>query len=583
MLQGCGPLQDDLFPDSSAGIVRELRMPASRIRGFDPARAADVSTARAVARIYEGLLQYDYRARPYRLQPLLAAEMPAVSGDGLTYTFKIRPGLYFQDDSCFTETGGRGRELVAEDFVYSLKRIADIKNGSTGYWAFRDRIPGLDAFRDASAMDAPTDYSMPVKGLQATDRYTLQIQLKRPYPQLLWVLTMPYAFVVAREAVDEYGEAFINHPVGTGPYVLEQWRRNYRVVFARNPVWARTGRDKEELVRLGAGGSPPSVVNAGSGNGCFPWVERITGYVIGDPSTRWLSFMQGHLDLYSEISRENWEAVITAGRQLSDELYARGIRLESIPELNTYYIGFNMDDPVVGANRKLRQAMSYAFNTAEWLTYYNDRVVRACGPIPPGVAGSREGPIPYAFNLEKAAQLLAEAGYPAGQDPATGRRLELTLELGKTDTEMRESTELLMAFMARIGVVVRPSYNNKPTLFKKIEKRQAQMFRLSWYADYPDAENFLQLFYGPNSSPGPNRVNYSNPAFDRLYERVRTMQDSPERTALYARMADMVIDDAPWIFMHHTVNYTLRHDWLRGYHPHDFPYGMEKYYWIERR
>jgi ABC-type transport system substrate-binding protein len=140
-----------------------------------------------------------------------------------------------------------------------------------------------------------------------------------------------------------------------------------------------------------------------------------------------------------------------------------------------------------------------------------------------------------------------------------------------------------MAFMARIGVVVRPSYNNKPTLFKKIEKRQAQMFRLSWYADYPDAENFLQLFYGPNSSPGPNRVNYSNPAFDRLYERVRTMQDSPERTALYARMADMVIDDAPWIFMHHTVNYTLRHDWLRGYHPHDFPYGMEKYYWIERR
>jgi ABC-type transport system substrate-binding protein len=264
-----------------------------------------------------------------------------------------------------------------------------------------------------------------------------------------------------------------------------------------------------------------------------------------------------------------------------------GVRLETSPTLDVYYTGFNMDDPVVGQSRdpetdrrhrKLRQALSCAFNSEEWVKFYNSRIVRAKGPIPPGVAGYDEKPSPYPFDPGRAKALLAEAGYPGGVDPATGKRLKLTIEIGSgADPDVRQSEELAADFMRRIGVAVEASYNNWPTFLGKMERRQCQLYRLGWVADYPDAENFLQLFYGRNSSPGPNHSNYVNPEFDRLYEQVRTMGDSPERTALYGKMADIVIEDCPWVFMHHPLAYGLHHAWLRNYKAHDFPYGMVKY------
>ena len=561
----------------------------SRVRGFDPVRAGDVSSALAVGKIYEGLFQYAYTARPYRLEPNLALDFPEVSPDGRVYTFHLRPGVMFQPDPCFNpdrligsgamtgvpaDESAEGpananpgtrppvpRELVAADLVYAIKRVADLKTESTGYWAFRDRIVGLDRFREASALDTPTDYDQPVAGLQAPDRYTLQVTLTGPYPQFLWILAMPYAYAVPREAVEFYGDGFAAHPVGTGPFKLAFWRRNYRLEFIRHSAWQphpAAGVDLAEAFRF------------------MP--DRIVEHVIGDSSTQWLAFLSGELDVFKEISRDNWDAVIDRDGGLSETLRHRGIRLHSISGLNVFYIGFNMDDPVVGHNRALRQALTCAFNTEQWVRFHNGRVTRAQGPIPPGVSGHEDGPGPFSFDLEKARRLLVEAGYPEGRDPATGRRLVLNLELGLTDTDFRESTELFIDFMDKIGVVIRPCYNNKPTFFEKVERRQAQMFRLSWFADYPDAENFLQLFYGPNASPGSNRSNYVNPGYDALYERARTMQDSDERTDLYRAMARQVIEDCPWIFMHHPVDYSLSQPWVENFFPHDFPYGMEKYY-----
>lgn len=547
-----------------------LHANTTRVRGFDPARAGDVASSLAVGKVYEGLLEYAYRERPYRLAPCLARAMPTVSDDGLTYTFELRRGVMFHPDDCFAAAANspaqRTRELIAEDVVYSLKRVADIKTGSSGYWAFRDRIAGLDAFREASSGASATDYARPVEGLEVVDTHTVRFRLVRPYPQLLWILAMPYAYVVPREAVQAYGADFVQHPVGTGPFALKAWRRNYRIEYVRNPLWSPRGPEDVQAVGPGAGVR----------------VDRIVQYVIGDPTTRWLSFLSGDLDLYGEISRDNWDAVMDRDGELSGALRARGIRLYTMSGLNVFFIGFNMDDPVVGKNRALRQALSCAFNTEEWVRFHNGRIVRARGPIPPGVDGYDEAPAPFGFDLEQARRLLAEGGYPEGRDPGTGRRLALDIELGATDADFRESTELFIAFMDRIGVVVRPHYNNKPAFFAKIERRQAQLFRLSWFADYPDAENFLQLFYSANASPGPNRSNYSNPAYDALYERARVMQDGPERTVLYRRMAELVKQDCPWIFMHHPVDFSLTQEWVREYLPHDFPYGMEKYYRLTR-
>lgn len=548
-------------PDGPRRTV--FRRHSHRLRGFDPVQAADVYSAKAVGLVYEGLLQYAYEDRPYSVRPSLAEAMPAVSADGLTYTFRLRDGVRFAADPCFgADAAGRprGRALDAGDVVYALKRLADLKNASPGYWTLNERIVGLDEFRAASAGPRPTDYGRDVAGLQAPDARTLRITLKRPYPQLLSILTMSYTFPVAREAVAFYGTEFLNHPVGTGPYRLDCWRRNHRVEFARNPAWLRGPGDPRDAL-----------------------IDRIVFHVIDDPSTAWLMFLSGQLDLQAEISRDNWDAVITPDRELVETLRARGIVLSSIASLDTAYIAFNMDDPVVGTNRKLRQALTCAFNSEEWIRFYNYRVARARGPIPPGIAGHRETPSPFPFDLARASGLLAEAGYPGGKDPATGRRLQLTLDLGRTDLETRESTELLIEFMARIGVVVAPVYSNWPAFLAKLSRRQAQMFRIAWLADYPDAENFLQLFHGPNASPGPNRANYVNAEFDRLYEQVREMQDTPRRTALYRRMEDIVIEDCPWIFMCHRMDYNLAQPWLKGYHPHDFPYGMEKYYRVASR
>lgn len=584
---GSGCNQRLLDNETDEGMV--YYGPTSRIRGFDPVRAGDVSSSLGIGKINEGLLQYSYLYRPYRVEPLLAEALPEVSEDGLLYRFRIRKGIYFQDDPCFEATGGKGRELRSEDFIYTIKRVADIKTASNGFWAFNDRIVGLNDFRAASAGEAPTDYDMAVDGLLAPDPYTLEIRLTRPYPQLQWILTMHYSYALAREALEYYGKEYVNHPVGTGPYILASWQRNYRVEFVRNPKWAETGREEfyptegepgdQELGLLDAAGMP------------IPFFDRIVQFVVQDPATDWLMFLNGQF-ASSGISRDNWDAVITDQLGLDDRLAEKGIHLSTMPTLQLYYTGFNMEDPVVGESddpvidrkhRKLRQAMSCALNTEEWIRFYNGRITRPNGPIPPGVAGYNDRENPYDFNLKKARRLLEEAGYPEGTDPATGRRLQLSLELGSAESaEMRQAMELLASFMEEIGVVLKPSYNNWPTFLDKMDRRQAQMFRLGWVADYPDAENFLQLFYSKNASPGPNHANYTNEDFDRLYEKVRVMQDTPERTALYTEMADIVIEDCPWIFDQIPLSYALHHAWIRNYKPHDFPYGVIKYHAVDQ-
>ncbi len=544
----------------------------ARIKGLDPAKAGDVASSMVVGRVYEGLLEYSYLDRPYHLQPMLAAALPDVSADGLTYTFRIRQGIYFQDDPCFP--GGKGRELTAEDFVYSIKRVADLKNASSGYWAFNGRIAGLDGFRAASSGDAPTDYNVPVEGLRTPDRYTFQIQLKEPYPQLLWILAMNYAFAVPREAVEFHGDQFVNHPVGTGPYILETSKSNYRIEFVRNPKWAETGR-VELYPSTGTEEARAAGLLDDAGKP-VPFVDRIVQYVVDDAATTWMMFLSGQFG-YSGISRDNWDAVIKPGKGLIEEFKEQGVTLLSSPTLSIYYIGFNLDDPVVGKNKKLRQALSCAFNPELLVQYYNGRVTPVYGPLPGPLAGFKPKPTAYSYNIEKSKQLLIEAGYPNGINPATGRRLELMLEVGDATPDVRQVVDLMAGMFDKVGVVLKANYNNWPAFLDKMDRRQAQLFRLGWTADYPDAENFLQLFCGANASPGPNHSNYANSEFDRLYERMRTMLPGSEKDRLCEQMADIVIEDCPWVFMYQPMDFAVVHNWIKNYNLHDFPYTMAKY------
>ncbi|HEY8241395.1 MAG TPA: ABC transporter substrate-binding protein, partial [Kiritimatiellia bacterium] len=351
-------------PESDAERSHTLYLASSRLRGFDPVKISDLPSGMGLCRIYEGLVQHAYLDRPYRVEPLLAERMPDVSEDGLVYTFTLRKGIYFQDDPCFKETGGKGRELVAEDFVYSLKRLADQKTVSVGWWILNGRINGLDAFHDASAGAGPTDYSAPVEGLQAPDRYTVRIELTAPYAQLLWVLAMHHAVAVPREAVETYKDNFPTHPVGTGPYILKSWRRNYNLEYVRNPKWQETGRADCYPTNGGPGDAEAGLL-ADAGKP-LPLVDRIVTYHVSDPTTQWLMFLRGELDR-SDISRDNWSVVLDSQRQLLPDVAARGIRLTIGSDMSIGYVGFNMDDPVLGKNRKLRQAMHCAFKSDDWL------------------------------------------------------------------------------------------------------------------------------------------------------------------------------------------------------------------------
>lgn len=291
-------------------------------------------------------------------------------------------------------------------------------------------------------------------------------------------------------------------------------------------------------------------------------------------------FLQGNLDYYV-LDGENFAAVVNENLQLASSLTRRGIVLERTPEFQTNYIGFNFTDPVLGRNPELRRAVSLAFNRQKWLEYFSGRIELANGPVPPGADGFLGTPGKYGvYDLERAKAHLAKAGYKGGIDPASGKPLVLMFDQAGSDTAYRQMAELFALDLQALGIVLKPEFNNRARFLQKLAQGQMQLFRLSWTGDYPDAENFLQLFYGPNSGAS-NRVCYSSEAFDREFEAVRAMPDSPERKRAYEALARRLTDECPWIFESHPVAFLLKHAWMRNYRPHDFAFNRWKYFSVD--
>ena len=242
-----------------------------------------------------------------------------------------------------------------------------------------------------------------------------------------------------------------------------------------------------------------------------------------------------------------------------------------------------MKDPVLGPNRKLRQALNAAFDYPAWERFYNGRILPCPTPVPPGVDGRLEKPFPYAFDLEKAKRLLAEAGYPGGIDPKTGRRLVLTLSIGRASQESREAGELAASFYERIGVRLELDFKTWTAFVDAVNEGRVQMFRMGWVGDYPDAQNFLQLFHSKNARPGPNRAAYANPEFDREYDAALGARTVSERNAHWLKCQEILQEDCPWVFTHVNKAYSLVRPTVGNYVPSDFPYGYEKYYEVGNR
>jgi oligopeptide transport system substrate-binding protein len=542
-----------------------------KVKGMDPIYASDRYSSNEVARIYEGLLEYHYLKRPYTLKPNLAAEMPVVSKDGLTYTFKIRKGVLFHDDAAFP--GGKGKELTAQDFVYSIKRLADPKLLGLGWWLLDGKVTGLNEWRKKYGELPKTDYSEKVEGIQALDSHTLQFKLAKPFPQFLYSLAMPFTFVVAKEAVDKYKKEFLNHPVGTGPFVIKGgvFTQTNKITYIKN----KTFREKkypcdgnEEFKAQGM------MADCGKK---LPLVEKLVVNVLIEDQPRWLNFQKGKLD-FAGVPKDNFDSAIPDAQNLTPEFKEKGIGLIVSPSLDVTYTAFNHDLELFSKNTKLRQAMSLAFDIKKSNKLFNNSTaLPAQSVVPPGIAGFIKGyENPYRSygqpeKLAQAKKLLDDAGFPGGK----GLK-EITYDC-PVGTSTRQSGEYFKKQMAQIGINIRIIQNSWPELQKKITNRQVMTYGIAWGADYPDAENFLQLLYGPNKAPGANGSGYNNPEFNRLFKVAAVMQDTPERTALYEKMNRIAAEEVPWIYGVHRQTFVLKHSWLKNFVASDFDAGQASY------
>ncbi|MHC4490582.1 MAG: ABC transporter substrate-binding protein [Planctomycetota bacterium] len=575
LLVGCGPAQ-------SADGLKILRIPMDTDgpKSLDPVRGSTTYEARACSLIYETLFQYKYLVRPPTLEPCLLAKMPDISADGCTYSFELKQGVRFIDDPCFPQ--GRGREVVSKDAFYSLKRMADEDNHPKSWWLLEDTIVGFDEYREKQNQAETFDYDAPVEGMKVLDRHRFRIVLKQPVHRFNYVLEMFQTSVVPREAAERYGTRFGGHPVGTGPFLLERerdWVRGKSLTLHRNPMYREAYYPTE-----GEEGDEAAGLTQAAGER-IPFLDRIDMTFFVNQQPKWLEFRVGNQD-YVTVPAENFrDAFVKRTRRLRSSYRKKGIRGVSVPLLDFIFRGFNMEDPLVGGytekKRALRRAMHLAVDIHEFNdTFYNNICVVYDGPIPPDLDGHPPGHVlPHGNqgpDLDWARAELAKAGHPGGEGLPD---IDYWVSQGGNS---KEQSEMIQRQLARIGITLNVRLGDFSQLIEAVHNKKAQMFSFAWGSDYPDAENNLALFYGPNEAPGSNSFNYERKEFDDLYRRIRSMGPSPERTKIYEKMRDMLVEDVPYIGSLARTRYYLIHPWVKNCKPTETWWDWPKYLDVER-
>ena len=483
------------------------------IASLDPAFARDQAMIWASQQLFNGLIQLD---TDLTVQPSIAKRWE-ISDDGLTYTFILRKDVYFHRNACFAN--GR-RKVVASDFVYSFNRIVDEKVASPGRWIF-DNVQNNDG---NYAFSAPNDT-------------TFVVTLKQPFAPFLGMLGMPYCSVVPHEAVEYYGADFRQNPVGTGPFRFQKWKENVKLVLQRNPRYFERDAQSNRL----------------------PYLDAVAVTFIIDRQTVFLEFVKGNLDFMNSLDASYKDELLTQTGQLREK-YADRIDMASQPYLNTEYLGFLMDkNSSVLKDKRVRQAINYAFDRRKMMKYLRNNVgMPGCyGFIPAGLPGFDTTAAGYEYDLPKAKQLLAEAGYPNGKGLPV-----LTLSTTATYLDLCKYVQQQLGLA---GIQIKIDVNPPGALREQIAQSKVQWFRGSWIADYPDAENYLSLFYSRNFCPqGPNYTHFSNAEFDRLYLQSKAETNDSVRAELYKRMNAILIDEAPVVVLYYDQILHFTHKNVKG-------------------
>jgi ABC-type transport system substrate-binding protein len=535
---------------------------------FDPPRISDLYSNFINGAMFDAPLAYDYLARPAKLKPNTAVGLPEVSADGLSYTIRIRPGIHFVDDPAFQ---GKKRELTADDYVYSLKRVLDPKLRATQIAELEPHVVGAEAAVARARRTGRFDYDAPLEGLKTLDRYTFQVKIREPiYIFVYNFADCRIACAVAREVVEHYGEDVGSHPVGTGPYRLTFWRRSSKMVFEANPGFREDYFDGEPAADDVKG---QAILKMQKGKR-LPLVGRIEVYVIEETQPRWLSFLNEEMDLMYQVPEEFANQAMP-NNKLAPHLAKRGIQMEQVPALDLTYNFFNMDDPVVGGYTSekvaLRRAIALAYKTQDEIAIIRkNQAIPARTPYSPGVAGYDPNFSTAAgeYNVPRAKALLDLFGYvdrdgDGYRERPDGSPLELKANSAPTARD-QQIDELWKRSMDDIGVKISFRKAKWPDLLKEARVGKLMMWQLGGSASVPDAETWLGSLYGKNTEN--NLARFRLAEYDRQYEKSRSMPDSPERTRVYQEMARLVAAYAPWKINTHRIRTDMWHPHLVGYH-----------------
>ncbi|MFO1364127.1 MAG: ABC transporter substrate-binding protein [Burkholderiales bacterium] len=670
LVAGCGAEWNDPYPAADRGKNILYSSFVDRPKTLDPARSYTADEWSFIQQVYEPPLQYHYLKRPYELIPQAAAEMPRprlldAEGRELApdapasevafseYEIRIRPGILYQPHPALaTDAAGKPlylalpedeirrkytladfphtgtRELVAEDYVYQIKRLAHPRVNAPIFGHMSGYIVGLKAL--AARLQAENERLMeahaarygkadpgapwidlreyPLAGVEVVDRYTYRVRIRGLYPQFVYWLATPFFAPMPVEADRFYSQRGMNDgrnltldwwPIGTGPYMLTENNPNARMALDRNPNFRGEPYPSEGEPADRAAGL---LADAGKR---APFVDRVVYTREKEGIPYWNKFLQGYYD-QSGISSDNFDHAVRVDLEgeasLTPEMAARGIQLRTSVGTSTFYLAFNFLDPVVGGPseraRKLRQAVSIAVDWEEFISIFqNGRGIPGMGPIPPGIFGHREGeaginPVVYDWvdgaprrkPIEAAKKLLAEAGYPDGRDAATGQPLVLHLDTVQRGPGDKPRLDWYRRQFQKLAIELELRTSDWNRFQEKVRSGNTQLFFLGWNADYPDPENFLFLLNGPQSrakTGGENAANYRNPEYDRLFERMKNIANGPERKALIDEMLRIARADAPWAWGFHPKDYGLAHAWLKNVKPNQMARNGLKFYRID--
>ena len=540
--------------------------------GFDPAQVTDLYSNNIVAAIFDPPLTYDYLARPLKVIPNTLAAMPEVSADMLTYTMRVKPGIYFADDPAFK---GKERELTAADYVFTIKRHYDAKVNSRHIGDFEGLIIGMDELLAATRAGGKFDYDQPVEGLKALDRYTFQIKLKRYAPNFLFMMAhTTWMAAMAREVVEHYGDRIMEHPVGTGPYRLATWARSAKIALEPNPRYREVLWEAEPAADDLAG---QAMLKRNQGKR-LPLIGRIEINIIEEEQPRWLAYLNAEHDFLERLPN-NFANVAVPNNRIAPNLAKRGMQMEQFPGMELVFAYFNMLDPVVGGYAPeqvaLRRAISMAYsNDDEIRIIRKNQAIPAYQPIGPGAMGydpqfrTESGD----YNLARASALLDMYGYldrdgDGYRERPDGRQLIIE-QATQPDLLSRQISELWKKSMDALGVRMNFKIAKWPDNLKASYAAKLQMWQLADSAVIPDADTWLTQYYGPNEGQKGNLPRFKNADYDRLYEKYRVTGHGLERDALVREMVRLIMTYAPVKVNVHRIFTDMWQPWLLNYRRH---------------